>query len=442
MVILPITFYTYIVKTFYKTRYLFEEESIFLQTSKLPLPSIPQIFWQNLDRGIFCHFGMNTFCDQEWGEGNDSPELFNPTELDARQWVKLAKKAGFKYFILTAKHHDGFCLWPTKTTDYSVKSSPWKDGKGDVVRECADACREEGMHFGVYLSPWDRNAECYADKEAYDDFYCEQLTELMTQYGPLLEVWFDGAGSEGRVYDWERIIGIVKKHHPNAMIFNMGQPTIRWVGNEIGVAPYPCWNTENAAKISMFSDDKVDWLPGTPDWLPAECDVPIRKRHWFWHPNDEESLLSLEELMDIYYQSVGHGTNLLLNVSPDNRGLIPEVDAKRLLEFAEEIKRRFSHPLATTSGNGAELELELEEETEIDHIMLMEDIAFGERVRAFDVEALVDGEWRTLVTGTAIGHRYIKEIPSIKTKQLKLKVTEAAAPPIIANLSCYNAMKG
>lgn len=384
---------------------------------------------------------MNTFCDQEWGEGNDSPELFNPAELDARQWVKLAKKAGFKYFILTAKHHDGFCLWPTKTTDYSVKSSPWKDGKGDVVRECADACREEGMHFGIYVSPWDRNASCYDDPEAYDDFYCEQLTELMTQYGPLGEVWFDGAGSEGRVYDWERIIGIVKEHHPNAMIFNMGRPTIRWVGNEDGVAPYPCWNTESVAKISMFSNDRATWLPGTPEWLPAECDVPIRKRHWFWHPNDEESLLSLEELMNIYYRSVGHGTNLLLNVSPDNRGLIPEVDANRLLEFAEEINKRFSHPLAVTSGTGNEIELELNSETEIDHIILKEDISFGERVRKFAVEALVDEEWKTIADGTAIGHRHIKDIPSIRTKKLKLSVIEAAATPVISEVSCYCAIK-
>ncbi|MBO0993533.1 alpha-L-fucosidase, partial [Bacillus sp. SD088] len=377
--------------------------------------------------------------DQEWGEGNDSPELFNPTELDARQWVKLAKKAGFKYFILTAKHHDGFCLWPTKTTDYSVKSSPWKDGKGDVVRECADACKEEGMHFGIYVSPWDRNASCYDDPEAYDDFYCEQLTELMTQYGPLGEVWFDGAGSEGRVYDWERIIGIVKKHHPNAMIFNMGRPTIRWVGNEDGVAPYPCWNTESVAKISMFSNDRATWLPGTPEWLPAECDVPIRKRHWFWHPNDEESLLSLEELMNIYYRSVGHGTNLLLNVSPDNRGLIPEADANRLLEFAEEINKRFSQPLAVTSGTGNEIELDLDEETEIDHIVLREDISFGERVRKFAVEALVDGEWQTIADGTAIGHRHIKEIPSMRTKKLKLNVIEAVAPAVISEISIYYA---
>lgn len=408
-----------------------------MENVKLALPSESQIAWQNLDLGIFCHFGINTFCDQEWGEGKDSPQLFQPKELDARKWVKLAKEAGFKYFILTAKHHDGFCLWPTETTDYSVKSSPWKEGKGDIVRECADACREEGIHFGIYLSPWDRHESCYDDIEAYDDFYCQQLTELMTQYGPLIEVWFDGAGSEGRIYNWERIIGIVKQYQPNAMIFNMGQPTIRWVGNEEGVAPYPCWNTESAAKISMFSNEKVDWLPGTPEWLPAECDVPIRKLHWFWHPNDEDSLLSLEELMHIYYHSVGHGTNLLLNVSPDDRGLIPDVDAARLLEFGREIKRRFANQLGRTSGNGTELLLKLKKEVSINHIILKEDIRYGERVRKFEVEAIVDGNWITIASGTAIGHRYILPISQVKTSKLKLMVKESVENPVLKEFSCY-----
>ncbi|MEK3890096.1 alpha-L-fucosidase [Bacillus sp. FSL K6-3431] len=412
-----------------------------MEKTKLALPTKAQVAWQNLDLGMFFHFGMNTFCDQEWGEGTDSPSLFNPTELDARQWVRVAKDAGFKYVVLTAKHHDGFCLWPTKTTDYSVKSSPWKDGKGDVVREVADACKEEGVHFGIYVSPWDRHEPCYQDKEAYDDFYCEQLTELMTQYGPMMEVWFDGAGSEGRVYDWERMIGIIKEHQPDAMIFNMGQPTIRWVGNEEGLAPYPCWNTESAAKISMFSDDKVDWLPGTPDWLPAECDVPIRKRHWFWHPNDEESLLSLDQLMHIYYNSVGHGTNLLLNLSPDDRGLIPEVDVERLMEFASEINRKFSTSLGSTEGNGQKLELTLENETTIDHIVLMEDIVFGERVRKFELEALVDEEWISIGEGSAVGHKYIKQIPPIKTEKLKLTVTESVETPMIKEFSCYSSEK-
>lgn len=404
---------------------------------KLALPTDRQLFWQDLDLGFFCHFGINTFCDQEWGDGTDSPQLFNPKELDASKWVKLAKEAGFKYFILTAKHHDGFCLWQTETTDYSVKTSPWKEGKGDVVRECADACREVGIHFGIYLSPWDRHEPCYQDREAYDEFYCQQLTELMTQYGPLIEVWFDGAGSEGRVYNWERIIGIVKRYQPNVMIFNMGQPTIRWVGNEEGIATYPCWNTASAAKISMFSNENVDWLPGTPEWLPAECDVPIRKSQWFWHPNAEENLRTLDELMHIYYHSVGHGTNLLLNVSPDNRGLIPQADADRLLEFGSEIRRRFSSPKQRTSGNGNELLLTLKTETDINHIVLMEEIRFGERVRKFEVEAFVNEKWVPVAQGTAIGHRYIILISQVKTRTLKLKVIDSVAAPIIKEFSCY-----
>ncbi len=376
-----------------------------MSTIKLAKPSQQQIAWQDLDLGMFCHFGLNTFHDQEWGDGTDSVDSFQPTNLDPRQWVKLAKDAGFNYFILTAKHHDGFCLWPTETTDYSVKSTPWKNGEGDLVGEVAEACAAEGIKFGVYLSPWDRHEPCYEDKDAYDNFYCQQLTELLTNYGPLVEVWFDGAGSEGREYDWPRIIGLVKQHQPDAMIFNMGQPTIRWVGNEDGVAPYPCWNTAEAARASMFTSDMLTWMEGTSDWVPAECDVPIRKRHWFWHPNDEDSLLTLDELIDIYYRSVGHGTNLLLNLAPDDRGLIPDADRKRLLEFSEEIQKRFSLPISECSGTGGEVRLKLPSGTTIDHVMLMEDISGGERVREYLLEAKQGEKWLTIAKGSAIGHK-------------------------------------
>jgi alpha-L-fucosidase len=408
-----------------------------MKTSNLAKPTEQQMKWQDLEIGMFCHFGMNTFHDQEWGEGTDSPETFNPSSLNARQWVKLAKEAGFKYFILTAKHHDGFCLWPTATTDYSVKSSPWKDGKGDILREVAEACQEQGMLFGLYLSPWDRHEPCYSDKEAYDDFYCQQLTELLTNYGPLVEVWFDGAGSEGREYDWKRIIGLVKKHQPNAMIFNMGEPTIRWVGNEDGVAPYPCWNTAETAKVSMYTSDMLTWMPETPDWVPAECDVPIRKKHWFWHPNDEQSLLSLDKLMDIYYRSVGHGTNLLLNVAPDNRGLIPDVDVQRVQEFGKEIKKRFANSIAETSGEGNELVFSLSAETVIDHVILMEEIAHGERVRKYVLEAKQGDNWVTLVKASAVGHKKIDQFDPVSTDLLRLRVQEAVATPLIRRLACF-----
>ncbi|WP_318153069.1 alpha-L-fucosidase [Metabacillus arenae] len=375
------------------------------------------------------------------GDGTDSPEKFNPTSFDAKQWIKIAKNAGFKYFVLTAKHHDGFCLWPTETTDYSVKSSPWKNGEGDVVLECAKACQEEDMPFGVYISPWDRHEKCHPDKEKYDDFYCRQLTEILTQYCQLVEVWFDGAGSEGREYDWKRIIGLVKKYQPDAMIFNMGQPTIRWVGNEDGVAPYPWWNTRSNAKISMFSDDSVKWLPGTPNWLPAECDVSIRGNHWFWQENDESSLRSLDDLLSIYYCSVGHGTNLLLNVAPDNRGLIPEEEKKRVLEFGDEIRRRFSIPITVTEGTGSEIILELPFEAFVNTIVLQEDISGGERVRKYEIDSLREGQWSTIAEGTAIGHKRVQCFPLEKTKNLRFRAIETVGEPLILSFSCFNTTK-
>lgn len=405
--------------------------------SVLAKPTEAQRRWQDWEMGMFCHFGMNTFCDQEWGEGNDSPECFNPADLDAAQWVQTAKQAGFNYFILTAKHHDGFCLWPTGTTDYSVKASPWKNGQGDVVRECAEACRKEGLPFGIYVSPWDRHEPCYADPAAYDDFYCEQLTELLTGYGELCYVWFDGAGSEGREYDWKRIIGLVKKYQPEAMIFNMGAPTVRWVGNEDGLAPYPCWNTAEGAKVSMFSENQLKWMPETSAWVPAECDVPIRKDRWFWHPNEEHLLLSLEQLMDIYCRSVGHGCNLLLNIAPDDRGLLPDADIQRALEFGAEVRRRFGEPIAEQSGEGSELVLELPAKTTIHHAVLMEDIAYGERVRGYKLEARVQGEWLEICQGSAIGHKKIDLFPPVSTDSVRLVITTFVDNPMIRKLAVY-----
>lgn len=409
-----------------------------METEILAKPSKQQLQWQDMEMGMFCHFGMNTFCDQEWGEGNDSPDLFNPSRLDARQWVRTAKEAGFKYFILTTKHHDGFCLWPTRTTDYSVKSSLWRQGQGDVVRECADACMEEGIGFGIYLSPWDRHEPCYENKEAYDDFYAEQLTELLTQYGPLVEIWFDGAGSEGREYDWPRIMGLIEQYQPDALIFNMGAPTIRWVGNEDGVAPYPCWNTAESARVSMFTEESLTWLPETPRWVPAECDVPIRKEHWFWHPDDEHSLHTLDHLLDVYYRSVGHGCNLLLNLAPDHTGLLPETDVERVLEFGNELRKRFSVPLAETSSTGSIVELLMETEESINHIVLMEEISQGERIRAYVLEAWQQDTWTELVRGSAIGHKKIDSFDTIRTDRIRLRVLESAGEPLIRSLKTFN----
>ncbi|XEC95697.1 alpha-L-fucosidase [Paenibacillus tarimensis] len=403
----------------------------------LAKPTRQQLAWQDLELGMFFHFGLNTFNDREWGDGTDSPQTLIPSALDARQWVRTAKKAGFKYVILTAKHHDGFCLWATKTTDYSVKSSPWRNGGGDVVRECADACREEGMHLGLYLSPWDRHEPCYSDQEAYNNFYCEQLEELLTGYGPLIELWFDGAGSEGREYDWRRIVALVKKHQPGAMIFNMGAPTIRWVGNEDGTAPYPCWNTAQTARASMFTKDMLTWLPETPQWVPAECDVPIRKPHWFWHPNDEARLMPLSELLNVYYRSVGHGANLLLNIAPDVRGLLPEADVERVLEFGDEIRRRFAAPLAVLAGEGNELLLPLPAGSLINHVILMEDIEEGERIRAYVLDAEIAGEWVEVAQGSAVGHKKIDRFDTVQTTCLRLRVLESLNQPLVRSFSAY-----
>lgn len=406
------------------------------------VPSLQQQRWQDMELGMFCHFGINTFTGNEWGDGTDPAELFHPTAFDAKQWTQVAKRAGFRYLILTAKHHDGFCLWPTRTTDYSVRSSPWRNGQGDVVKEVADACREEGIAFGLYLSPWDRHEPCYADQAAYDDFYAAQLTELLTGYGPLVEVWFDGAGSEGREYDWERIISLVKRYQPDAMRFNMGVPTIRWVGNEDGVAPYPCWNTAASARASMFTKDMLTWLPETPGWVPAECDVPIRKKSWFWRPNDEHKLFTHDELLDIYYRSVGHGCNLLVNLAPDSRGLIPDADADAAIRLFDDVGQRFSRPLAQTAGEGSELAIFFSEPEQVDHIVLMENIAYGERVREYVLEAVrEDGEWVELVRGSAIGHKKIDRIDSIQTTKLRLRIVKADDTPHIRSFTVYRADK-
>ena len=407
-----------------------------LAQSELARPTKQQVEWQDMELGVFCHFGINTFHDKEWSDGTLDPATFNPTELDAEQWVKAARDAGAKYFMLTAKHHDGFCLWPTSTTDYSVKQSPWRNGKGNVVKEVADACKKYGVKLGLYLSPWDRHEPCYKDKEAYDEFYKRQLEELLTGYGELVEVWFDGAGSEGREYDWPGIIALVRKHQPNAMIFNMGVPTIRWVGNENGVAPYPCWNTVKKEDVLQFSQGRGKVDPEGGVWLPAECDGRIR-RNWFWHSNDAQTLKSVDKLMDMYYRSVGHGCNLLLNVGPDRRGLFPEQDASRLREFGAEIARRFSKSLGSTSGTGDHLSISFQRPIWVDHAVTMEAIQNGERVRKYFIEALVENRWRTVAEGTAIGHKKIDSFPAVRTTSVQFRCFASKGEPQIRRFAVF-----
>jgi len=379
------------------------------------VPTPAQLRWQQLELGVFIHFGINTFAGKEWSDGTLPASSFNPTELDAGSWVRAAKAAGARYLILTAKHHDGFCLWPTATTDYSVASSPWRVGNGDVVREVADACAAQGIGLGLYLSPWDRNADCYDDPAAYDDFYVRQLTELCTGYGLLMELWFDGAGSVGREYDWDRIIAVVKEHQPDAMIFNMGQPTIRWVGNENGLASDPVNYVVDRTSDTQYTDSSSGLH--AEHYLPPECDVSIR-RGWFWHPDDEPK--SVEHLLAVYYQSVGMGANLLLNVPPDTRGLIPDEDVVVLTSWKEELDRRFSATVEATVENydgGATLRLPAA--VTFNHLELVEDLELGQRISRHVVFA--DGVH--LVDGMTVGNRRIHQLPVTTASELRLTLS-------------------
>jgi len=396
----------------------------------LPKPTPTQAAWQDLETIAFLHFGMNTFTNREWGEGTEDPRLFHPTQLDADQWVRALKAAGMKLVILTAKHHDGFCLWPSRYTEHSVKNSPWREGQGDVVREVAQACRRAGVKFGFYLSPWDRHEPSYGTP-AYNTHFASQLRELLTGYGPIAEVWFDGACGEGpngkrQEYDWAAYYQVVRELQPKALIAICG-PDIRWVGTESGVA------REDEASTQPNSD-------GSLRWHPAECDVSIRPG-WFYHPAEDARVKTLPELMDIYYQSVGRNAVLLLNVPPDTRGLIHENDAARLAELGAEVRRRFGRSLASTQGKGSTLQLSLDRPTRADHVVLMEDIRQGERVRKYVVEGLAEGRWRPLGSGKVIGHKRIHRFDPVPLSRVRLRVLDATGEPLIRKLALYRADK-
>lgn len=391
----------------------------------LLIPTLGQLAWQQAGFGLFLHFGINTFNGAEWSDGALDPATFDPAELDARQWARTAVEAGAKYVVLTAKHHDGFCLWPTDTTAYSVACAPWKDGAGDVVAELAEACGEAGLGLGLYLSPWDRNADCYGDAGAYDAFYLRQLTELCTRYGPLYELWFDGAGSEGRTYDWEAVMAVVERHQPDAMVFNMGLPTIRWIGNEDGLATDPCHYVTDSTGISL-NDDRPAEL-GAARYLPPECDVPVRA-NWFWQPDDRDTLKSREDLLEIWYSSVGLGAGLLLGVPPDRRGLIDDVDRSRLLEFTTELARRLGDPreaalTAVPTPDGTEVSAVFDPPVRADHLELREDLTRGQHVEGHEVWA--DG--RLIASGHTVGVRRVHRIDPVTVREMRIRLTGPGA---------------
>lgn len=381
-----------------------------------PAPSRGQLRWLEAGLGLFCHFGINTFFDREWSDGSLPVSGFAPTDFSARQWVETAVAGGFRYLVLTAKHHDGFCIWPTDTTSYSVSSSPFRGGRGDVVAEVAEACRDAGIGLGLYCSPWDRNASCYPDAKAYDRFYLRQLTELCTRYGELFELWFDGAGSEGRTYDWDSIMEVVDRHQPGAMVFNMGRPTIRWVGNEDGVASDPNPLCVDRLGRSAFTSSS-DMLEGLR-CVPAECPVAIRQ-NWFWHADDVSTLKSAEHLMAIYHRSVGLGSNLLLNMGPDVRGRISDEDAGRWQEAWQVLRRRFATPRLSTLTRGPRAVVaEFEAEVDIDHVELREDLSHGQRVKGFRI--LGDGV--EIASGTTIGFRRTLRVKPCRVRHLTVTV--------------------
>ena len=440
------------------------EEKVDMAARLVPTPQ--QMEWQQMELTAFLHFGINTFTDREWGDGSEDPALFNPTELDAEQWVRSLKEAGFRMVILTAKHHDGFCLWPTKTTKHSVASSPWKDGKGDVVKELRDACTKYDMKFGVYLSPWDRNAESYGDSPRYNQFFIDQLTELLTNYGEVHEVWFDGANAEGpngkkQIYDWDAFYKTIQTLQPKAVMAIMGDD-VRWVGNERGLGRETEWSATVLAPGIYNRADSVNTALGIGStsqdlgsremlakanelfWYPSEVDVSIRPG-WFYHADQDNQVKSLKHLMDIYCQSVGYNSVLLLNIPPDRRGLIHENDAKRLKEFADYRNRAFADNLVTdgqtlwTAGAGESREYTLKEGSLVNLVVLQEDITKGQRVEEFEVEGLVDGQWKSLGKGTTVGYKRILRIPDTQATQLRVKLLSTRLKANISNVAAYYA---
>ncbi len=458
------------------------------------VPSERQLKWQELEFYAFMHFGVNTFSNSEWGSGYESPEIFEPTKLDARQWVRTIKTAGMRAMILTCKHHDGFCLWPSAYTDHSVKFSPWKGGKGDVVKEAADACREYGIKFGVYISPWDKHDPRYGEGEAYNKYFKNQLTELLTHYGDIFCIWFDGACGEGKKgkkqeYDWEGYYEIIRELQPDAVISICG-PDVRWCGNEAGVCrksewsvvPYYYSSHEVVAAKSQKQDGKVPKKisattldigsrkaiknAGRLIWYPAEVDVSIRKG-WFYHASDDIGVKPLSKLLDIYYSSVGANAAFLLNIPPTKEGLIHERDADMLAALGAQLSIDFNENLAedsvmTASGcldeaHSAQMALggkddywhsgmnpeepwlmiDLGDDYDINKVVLGEHIRTGQQIESFKLYAEIEGKWKQLAEGTVIGYKRICRFNEMRMRRIKLVIESTRCFATISKFEAY-----
>lgn len=430
------------------------------------VPTRQQLEWQQMEFTCFLHFGINTFTGNEWGDGKEDPDLFNPTQLDCDQWVRSLKEGGFKMAIITAKHHDGFCLWPTKTTKHSVESSSWKGGKGDVVRELRKACDKYGLKFGVYLSPWDRNAECYGQGEAYNKFFIAQLTELLSNYGEVHEVWFDGANGEGpngkkQEYDWDAILKTIRRLQPKAVTAIMGDD-VRWVGNEGGLGRstewsataltpgvYPrCNELNKSLGIQAMSKDlggrELVAKATELFWYPSEVDVSIRPG-WFYHADQDKQVRSLANLVNIYFRSVGCNSVLLLNIPPDKRGLINEHDVKRIKELAGYVKTTFADnqvekgATAWAAKAGAVKEYRVKKNALVNTFLIQEDIKKGQRVEGFMVEVFNNGAWHHVGVGTTVGYKRLLRFSDSHAEKVRVTITGSRGDANISNIGLYYA---
>jgi alpha-L-fucosidase len=453
----------------------------------LPVPTEAQLRWHEMEMNAFIHFTTNTFTDREWGLGNEKPQIFNPTELDADQWATVPKSAGFKGIILTCKHHDGFCLWPSKYTDHDVESSPYKGGNGDVVREVADACRRHGLKFGVYLSPWDRNHPAYGTPE-YINYYREQLRELFTNYGDIFEMWFDGAnGGDGyyggkyevrridgsTYYDWPTTLDLVRSLQPDVLFFSDAGPSLRWCGNEQGIGGETNWNTITPDTLYPGKPDIGDLLnTGSPDgthWIPAEVNTSIRPG-WFYHAKEDSLVKTPEKLFDIYLTSVGRGSTLLLNVPPDSRGLIHEQDVAVLKKWRALLDSAFKTNLAANAkatadhyrgrshlyapGNvtdgdketywatdddrrQGQIDIDLGGNKTVSFVVLQEYIRLGQRVKRFTIYVRRGNEWTRVGDGTTIGYKRILQIDPVQTDAVRITIEEAKACPTLSSVEVY-----
>ncbi|TSD63840.1 alpha-L-fucosidase [Inquilinus sp. KBS0705] len=407
--------------------------------NRLPLPSQTQLEWQNGELTMFVHFGPATWQDKEYDDLSTPLKRINPVKLNTDQWAQVAKSYGAKIIIFVAKHTGGFCWWQTNTSNYSVKEAGWRDGRGDVMKDLEASCEKYGLKLGVYLSPEDRylnigmggKARNPAEQSKYEKIYREQLTELLTRYGSIKEVWVDGS----LVFN---VGDLIKKFAPKAVILQSSAATIRWVGNELGYAPYPAWNAVKEADAKSGNSTASNSDPDGDTWLPIEVDVSLRRPNWFWKSFNEKAILPLNELMKSYYLSVGRGTVFLINTSPDTTGLIPAPDVARLSEFGNEIKHRFGKPIAETCGRGKLISLKLPSFTKLDHVIVSEDIALGERVRSFVAEAHTkNGKWENLFTGSSIGHKLIIQFPEITADVIRFRFTGYKKLPVIKSLSVF-----